>query len=105
MDKIIKNCRGVKKCNDGVNRIEKEKQRENFRAALGFEEHGIMITKEYSTKLKIKKMFPKEIIEEQYKVLGYFIGLAFRAHKLGLEVDENGHIDRSEDEQKEHKKQ
>ena len=28
MEKIIKNCRGVKKCNDGKNRIEKNK--ENF---------------------------------------------------------------------------
>ena len=27
MEKIIKSCRGVKQCNDGVNRFEKEKQR------------------------------------------------------------------------------
>ena len=27
MEKIIKICRGVKQCNDGVNRLEKEKQR------------------------------------------------------------------------------
>ena len=32
MEKIIKNCRGVKKCNDGVNRGDKENQRNNFRA-------------------------------------------------------------------------
>ena len=37
-------------------------------------------------------MFPNEIIEQQYKVLGYFIDLAFPIHKLGLEVDENGQI-------------
>ena len=30
MKKIIKNCR-VKQCNGGVNRLEKEKQRENFK--------------------------------------------------------------------------
>ena len=28
VEKIIKNCRGVKKCNDGINRIEKEGRRE-----------------------------------------------------------------------------
>ena len=26
----IKNCRGVKKCYNGINRMEKEGQRENF---------------------------------------------------------------------------
>ena len=31
MEKIIKNCRGVKKCNDGVNRLDKEDQRRDFR--------------------------------------------------------------------------
>ena len=30
MEKIIKNCRGVKKCNDGVNRLDKEDQRQKF---------------------------------------------------------------------------
>ena len=28
IEKIIKNCRGVKKCNDGVNRSDKEDQRQ-----------------------------------------------------------------------------
>ena len=41
MEKIIKNCRGVKKCSDGVNRIEKENERENFRSLLGFKENDI----------------------------------------------------------------
>ena len=50
MEKIIKNCRGVKNCNDGINRMEKEEQRKNFRALLGFKEHGIMLHKEYLTK-------------------------------------------------------
>ena len=26
MEKVIKNCRGVKKCNDGINRMKKEEQ-------------------------------------------------------------------------------
>ena len=41
MEKIIKRCRGVKQCNNEVNRLEKEKQRENFRSILGFKEHDI----------------------------------------------------------------
>ena len=36
MEKIIKNCRGVKQCNNGVNRFGKENQRENFRTISGF---------------------------------------------------------------------
>ena len=31
MEKIIKNCKGVKKCNDDINRMQKEKEREDFR--------------------------------------------------------------------------
>ena len=31
MERVIKNCRGVKKTNDGVNKLDKEKQRGNFR--------------------------------------------------------------------------
>ena len=63
-----------------------------------------MLPKEYSTKSKINKIFPNEIIEEKYKVLGYFIDLVFPVHKLGLEVDENGHMYRSAAEEKERQK-
>ena len=31
MERTIKNCRGVKNSNDGINRLNKENQRENFR--------------------------------------------------------------------------
>ena len=41
MEKIIKSCRGVKKCNDGVNRLDKEDQRQNFKILLGFKENEI----------------------------------------------------------------
>ena len=34
MEKIIKNCRRVKKCNDGVDRLDKEDQRRDFRILL-----------------------------------------------------------------------
>ena len=78
--------------------MEKEEQRKSFRALLGFKEHDIILPKEYSTKSKMKKMFPNEILEEKYRVLGHFIDLAFSVHKLGLEVNKNGHMDRSEGE-------
>ena len=34
MEKVIKNCRGVKRCNDGINRKQEKDQREKFRSAL-----------------------------------------------------------------------
>ena len=40
-----------------MNRIEKEKQRENFRAALGFREDDIMLTKEQSVLKSIMDAF------------------------------------------------
>ena len=61
MGKIIKNCIGVKKCNGGINRIEKEKQREDFRATLDFKEHGIMLTKEQSVLTSVMNAFEREI--------------------------------------------
>ena len=48
MEKIIKNCRGVRKCSDGVSRLDKEDQRQNFRILLGFKENEIYDGKEYS---------------------------------------------------------
>ena len=57
MEKIIKNCKGVKRCNDGINRMNKEKQREDFRVILEFQENDIYERKEYSIIKKIKKVF------------------------------------------------
>ena len=34
MEKTIKNCRGVKRSNDGIKRLDKESKRENFRQLL-----------------------------------------------------------------------
>ena len=64
----------------------------------------LMLSKECSTNLRIRKIFANEIIEEQYNVLGYYILLAFPVHKLGLEIDEKDHIDRSEAKEKEKQK-
>ena len=41
-------------------------------------------------------MFKNQIINEQYRVKNYFNDLVFPVHKLGIEIDENGHLDRSE---------
>ena len=92
-EKIIKNCRGVKRCNDGINRLDKEKQRENFRQLLGFKENEIFERKEYSIVKRIRKVFKNQILNEQYRVKNIFIDLVFSEHKLGIEIDENGHID------------
>ena len=64
-EKIIKSCRGVKKCNDGINRMKKEKQRENFRATLGFKEHDIMLTKEQLVLKSVMDAFEGENIQTQ----------------------------------------
>ena len=37
---MIKSFRGVKQCIDGVNILEKENQRKNFRTILGYKKHN-----------------------------------------------------------------
>ena len=65
MEKIIKNCRGVKKCKDGINRMEKEEQRENFRIILGFRKNEIMLTKEQSVLKSVIDAFEGENMQTQ----------------------------------------
>ena len=45
---------------------------------------------------RIKKIFKKQTTIEQYRVEKYFIYLFFLVHKLGIEIHENGYLDRSE---------
>ena len=47
-EKVIENCRGIKKSNDGANKLDKENQRQNFRTMLGFKEIEIYERKTYS---------------------------------------------------------
>ena len=94
MEKIIKTCSGVKQCNDGVNRLEKEKQRENFRTILGFKEHDIMRVTEKATLDSIKNAFAGENIQTHYRVLGYEIDIYIHANKLAVVIDEYNHEDR-----------
>ena len=86
MEKVIKNCRGVKKCNDGKNRNEKEKQRQNFKILLGFKENDIFLTKKQSVLDKITTVFARHEIYQQYSVLDYKFDTWFPKHKLAKEM-------------------
>ena len=91
-EKVIKNCRSIK----GNNRLDKEVQRDHVRELLGFKENEIFESKEYSIVKKIKKVFIRQNIIDQYRVDKYFIDLHFPEHKLRIEIDENCHLDRSD---------
>ena len=90
IEKVIKNCRSIK----GNNKLYKEKQRKTFRELLCFKENEIFESKEYSIIKQIKKVFIKQKMIDQYRIDKYFIDLYFLEHKLEIEVDENGHLDR-----------
>ena len=93
-EKIIKNCRGVKKTKDNANKSDKEKQRQNFRQLLGFTEHDLFLSKEQSVLNKLLKIFAKEEILLQHFVLGYKIDAYFIEYKLAVEIDEHNHEQR-----------
>ena len=94
MEKIIKDFRGVKQSSDGLKRLYKENQRQNFRELLDFKENQIFETKEYSIIKQIKKVLIRHKMIDPFKIDKYFIDLYFPAHKLRIEIDENGHNDR-----------
>ena len=75
MEKIIQSCRGVKKFKDGINRMEKEEQRKNVGAILGFKGYDIILTKEQSVLRSVMDAFEGENMQTQYSVLGYRIDL------------------------------
>ena len=68
IEKVIKNCRGVKKSNDGVNRLDEERSRENFRQLLGFKQNEICESKECSIIKRIRKIFKNRITNEKIKI-------------------------------------
>ena len=94
MEKIVKSCKGVKQCNDGVNRAGKEKQIKNFRTILGFKENDIMKVIEQTQLESLKNTFEGENIQTHYKALGYENDLYFHDYRLAVEIDEKGHQDR-----------
>ena len=80
MEKIIKNCRSIK----GNNKLYKRNQRQNFRELLRFKENQTFETKEYSIIKRIKKLFIRQNMIDQYRMDKYFIDLYFPEHKLGI---------------------
>ena len=99
IERIIKNCKYVKECNDGINKMQKENQREGLRSLLGFKENDIFQSKEQSILSKIATIFSPEKIILQHYVLGYYIAVYFLEHKLAIEIDEKGHTDRNIDQE------
>ena len=94
MEKIIKNCRAVKRCNDGIKRMEKTNQGDRFRMLLGFKENDILQTKEQSVFSKIQTAFSTEKIILQHSVLGNYNDLYFLEHRLAIAIDEQGNENR-----------
>ena len=75
--------------------MEKEEQRKNFRAILGFKEHDIILTKGKSVLKSVMDAFQGKNMQTQYSVLGYKIDLYFHKYKLSVEFDELDHKDRN----------
>ena len=93
-EKIIKNCRGVKKTRDGTNKSKAERQRQDFRLLLGFAEHDLFLTKEQRVLNKLLETFSREEISLQHFVLGYKIDAYFVKYKLAIEINEHNHEQR-----------
>ena len=66
-----------------------------FRTDLGFNQINLILKKEQSVLESIKDAFEGEDMQTQYTVIGYKIGLYFHKHKLAIQVDELGHVDRN----------
>ena len=58
------------------------------------------MSKEESVTKNVIKAFSNEQRRPQHSVLSYQIDLCFPKHKLAIEVDEKGHIDRDEKKKK-----
>ena len=69
----------------------------NVRTKLGFRHHDPLMTQEQSVLTKIMTLFATEEIILQYNILGYRVDSYLPKHKLAIEVDEQGHNDRSID--------
>ena len=59
------------------------------------------MSKVESITTKISKLFKKEKVRLQHKVLNYYIDFYFLEYKLAVEIDEKGHLDRKEEEEQE----
>ena len=67
----------------------------NLKRNLGFRLHYVINTKEQTVLKSIKDAFEGEDMQTQYSVSGYKIDDYFYKHKLAIEVDELGNVDRN----------
>ena len=72
----------------------------NFKTRLGFNHHDPIMTQEQSILTKIRSILPNETITFQYHVLNYRIDAYLAKHKLAIEIDELGHVDRINDQER-----
>ena len=73
-----------------------------FKRKLGFKLYDVINTEEQTLLESIKDAFEGENMQTQYSVLGYRVDLYFHDYKLAIEIDEFGHCDRTnENERKE----
>ena len=66
----------------------------NFRTNLGFRQYDPIMTQEQSVLKKIMAVFSAEEIILKYNVLGYRVDTYLPKHKLGIQINEQGHNDR-----------
>ena len=71
----------------------------NFKIRLGFNHHDPIMTQKQSILTKIRSIFPNETIF-QYHVLNYRIDAYLTKHKLAAEINELGHADRINDQER-----
>ena len=69
------------------------------KANFGVNQHHPILTKEQSIGSKILKVFTDKEIIEQYFILNERIDFYLPMHKLAIEVDELGHLDRDEEDE------
>ena len=69
------------------------------KANFGINQHHPILTKEQSIGSKILKVFTDKEIIEQYFILNERIDFYLPKHKLAIEVDELGHLDRDEEDE------
>ena len=72
----------------------------NLKTRLGFNQHEPIMTQERSILTKIGSIFPNETIIFQHHVLNYRIDAYLPKHKLVIEIDELGHVDRINDQER-----
>ena len=68
-----------------------------FRANLRFKQYDVTLTKVQPLPTEIMSSFDGENMQTEYNVLGCRVDLYFQDYKIAIEIDENGHSDRSID--------